>query len=147
MNTIRVPEEAAPFLPLCRTQSTDSKSTSERVLFDSYADLIVFAAALGFDEMGGRLPSRDTRFLDRPNAIDLQTFKTDRRYPPLLLIALAASHDRTVIRDEGLLCKLTEDFAAVGLERMKKIVDRGTPGAWHLAIAERLKEVAPAATI
>jgi hypothetical protein len=146
MATIRIPEAAKPFLPLCRRRETTG-TEAEHVCFDSYADLIVFAAALGFDEMGGRLPNRETRFLAQPNPIDFAIFKDDRRYPPLLLIALAGSRERTVIHDEALICKLTEDFAAVGFERLTKIVDRGTPGAWHLSIAERLKEVASAVSL
>jgi dnd system-associated protein 4 len=140
MATIRIPQDATPFLPLCRSHSGDSHDRTEQVCFETYADLMVFAAALGYEEMGGKLPMRETRFLDRPNPIDLQTFKNDRRYPPILLIALAASKDRAVVRDEDLLCKITEDFAAVGCERLKKTVDRGVPGGWHLAIAKRLTD-------
>jgi dnd system-associated protein 4 len=138
MATIRIPQEASHLLPLCRSHSGDTHDRPEQICFETYADLMVFAAALGYEEMGGKLPMRETRFLDRPNPIDLQTFKNDRRYPPILLIALAASKDRAVVRDEDLLCKIAEDFAAVGCERLKKAVDRGVPGGWHLAIAKRL---------
>jgi len=139
MPHIRIPEAAKPFLPLCRRREASGTDT-EHVCFDSYADLIVFAAALGFDAMGGRPPMRDTRFVTQPNPIDFQIFKDDRRYPQLLLIALAASRDQAVIRDEELLCRMAEDFAAVWCERLKEVVDATTPGSWHLAIAKRLTE-------
>jgi len=143
MPSIRIPQAAEPFLPMCRRSETLGAETREKVCFETYADLIVFAAALGFEAMGGRIPTRDTRFLERPNPIDFQIFKDDRRYPQLLLIALAASKDRHVMRDETPLCRLAEDFAAVGFERLTEIVDATTPGSWHLAIASRLTEAPP----
>jgi dnd system-associated protein 4 len=139
MPTIRIPEAAKPFLAMCRRHEA-SVAETEQVCFETYADLIVFAAALGFDVMGGRIPTRDTRFVTQPNPIDFQIFKDDRRYPQILLIALAASRDRAVIREEELLCRITEDFAAVGCERLKELVNASTPGSWHLVIAKRLAE-------
>jgi len=139
MATIRIPEAAKPLLPLCRRRES-TPSDTEQICFESYADLVVFAAALGFEAMGGRLPNRETRFLTQPNPIDFPIFKDDRRYPQLLLIALAASRDRAVIRDEEMLCRVAEDFAAVGCERLKALVDASTHGSWHLAIAKRLTE-------
>lgn len=145
MPTIRIPQAAQPFLPLCRRHDALRGESPERPCFETYADLMVFVASLGFAEMGGSPPMnrKETPFLDRPNPIDLAIFKNDRRYPQLLLIALAASGDRNVVRDEDLICKLTEDFAIVGCERLKRLVDQGSPGSWHLAIASRLAALPP----
>ncbi|MCB1078492.1 MAG: hypothetical protein KDM64_11760 [Verrucomicrobiae bacterium] len=140
MATIRIPEEAAPFLPLCRTRDILPSSTEEVVCFDTYADLMVFAASWGFSDLKGKLPTRSTTFLDRPNPIDYQIFKSDRRYPPILLIALAASGDQEVVRDEETICRMIEDFAAVGFSRLKNLISSDLPGQMHLVIAKKLAE-------
>lgn len=141
MATIRIPEEAGPFLPLCRTRDPlPTPAVEEVVCFDSYADLMVFAASWGFSDLNGKLPLRSTTFLDRPNPVDLQIFKNDRRYPPILLIALAASGDQEVVRDEESICRIIEDFAAVGFSRLRNLTNSNIPGTMHLAIAKKLAE-------
>jgi hypothetical protein len=140
MASIRIPEAAIELLPFCRRHVSRSGDSSITPCFDTYADLLVFTASLGFREMNGTLPTRFTRFADTPYPIDLAIFKNDhRRYPQLLLIALAASGDRNVVRDEEVICKLTEDYAAVGCERLKRRLDR-KPGLGHLVIAQRIAE-------
>lgn len=74
--------------------------------------------------------------LEKPYPIDFQIFKNDRRYPPLLIVALAASNDQNVVRDEESICKLAEDFSAGGCQNLKMLADKGLPGMMHLAIAE-----------
>lgn len=119
MAVIRVPEEAKPLLPLCRKHDLAPAEQDSPTCFDTYADLLVFAAAYGFAELGGRPPVRKkSDFLERPNPIDLSIFKTDRRYPQLLLIALATAKDQNVVRNEDDICRVTEDYAAVGCERI-----------------------------
>ena len=135
MASIRIPEAAMELLPFCRRHESRSGDSSITPCFDTYADLLVFTASLGFREMNGTIPTRSTRFADSPYPIDLAIFKNDRRYPQLLLIALAASQDRNVVRDEELICKLTEDYAAIGCERLKRLLDR-KPGLGHLVIAQ-----------
>ena len=108
--------------------------------FETYADLMVFAAAYGYSELHGSIPKRKTKFLATPNPIDFEIFKSDRRYPPILLIALAASKDKDVVRDESLLCKLTEDYAAVGFERIIKVQAMHGDTSLILQIANALAE-------
>lgn len=141
MASIRIPESAIDLLPLCRRYDGNNSDPLITPCFDTYADLLVFAASFGFREMSGALPNRTTRFADSPYPIDLAIFKNDRRYPQLLLIALAASQDRNVVRDEDLICKLTEDYAAFGCERIKRLLD-ASPGLAHVTIAQRIAEEA-----
>jgi dnd system-associated protein 4 len=118
MAVIRVPEEAKPLLPLCRKHECGPTEQAGPPCFETYADLLVFAASCGFAEMNGRAPNRKSKFLERPNPIDLGIFKNDKRYPQILLIALAISKDQNVVREEETICKLIEDLAAHGLQRM-----------------------------
>lgn len=138
MANIRVPQEARPLLPLCRKHTCGPTETPGPPCFETYADLIVFAAACGFHEIKGKVPHRKSKFLDSPNPIDLQIFKNDRRFPQILLIALATSSDQNVVRDEDRICHLIEDFAAVGCAHISRtLADQpGIPP--HLVLAKLL---------
>ena len=138
MATIRVPQEAQALLSLCRKHERGPTEPEVPACFETYADLMVFAAAFGFSEMNGKPPIRKSKFLERPNAIDLGIFKTDRRFPQILLMALATSRDQNVVRDEETICRLIEDFAAVGCSHIGRTLAAkpGTPP--HLAIASLL---------
>jgi hypothetical protein len=140
MAVIRVPEEAKALLPLCRKHEEGPSDNSVSACFDTYADLLLFAAAYGFAEMSGRPPRRKSKFLERPNPIDLGIFKTDRRLPQILMIALATSGDQNVVRDEDLICHLIEDFAALGCERLSKKLDQRGGQIAHLALAKILTD-------
>jgi hypothetical protein len=140
MANIRVPVEAKTLLPLCRKHEQLPGDPELPICFDTYADLIVFCAAYGFSELDGRIPERKTKFLDRPNPIDLAIFKTDRRFPQILLIALAASGDKNVVRDEETMSCLIEDFTAVGCERIAKSITLALASSPHLSIGEILKK-------
>jgi hypothetical protein len=103
---------------------------------------MVFAASYGFAEMGGKPPHRKkSEFLERPNPIDLSIFKTDKRFPQILLIALATSRDQNVVRDEDLICKLIEDYAAVGCQRLARILGKDGDGREHIELATVLSEI------
>jgi hypothetical protein len=140
MPNIRVPESAQQLLPMCRKHELLPTERELPQCFETYADLLVFAAAYGFSQLHGSIPKRKTRFLSTPNPIDFEIFKSDRRFPPILLIALAASKDKDVVRDESLLCKLTEDYAAVGFEKMIKIQSEHGDTSFILQIANALVE-------
>jgi len=140
MPNIRVPESAKQLLPMCRKHDLLPGENELPQCFETYADLMVFAAAYGYSELHGSIPKRKTKFLSTPNPIDFEIFKTDRRYPPILLIALAASKDKDVVRDESLLCKLTEDYAAVGFEKIMKIQAQQGATSLILQIANALAQ-------
>jgi dnd system-associated protein 4 len=139
MAVIRVPKEAQSLLPLCRRHDRTPTEPEAPACFETYADLIVFAASYGFAEMEGRPPKRRSQFLDRPNPIDLAIFKNDgRRYPQILLIALATSRDRDVVRDEETVCHLIEDFASLGCERLAKELNQKIGLSSHLVLSNIL---------
>ena len=138
MATIRVPQEAQSLLSLCRKHTCGPTETPGPPCFETYADLLVFAAACGFHEIKGKAPNRKSKFLDSPNPIDLQIFKNDRRFPQILLIALATSRDQNVVRDEETICRLIEDFAAVGCFHINRTLSAKPGSPPHLVIANLL---------
>jgi hypothetical protein len=135
MAVIRVPEEAKPLLPLCRKHDCGPTEQAGPPCFETYADLIVFAASYGFAELNGRAPDRKSKFLERPNPIDLGIFKNDKRYPQILMIALATSKDQNVVRDEEIICRLVEDFSAVGCTSLSKKLNQKFSVSAHLVVA------------
>jgi len=141
MAVIRIPEEAKPLLRLCRKHDFSPTETEGQPCFETYADLMVFTASCGFAEMEGKLPQRKKKvYLDRPNPIDLSIFKTDKRFPQILLIALATSLDQNIVRNEDLICKLVEDYAVVGCEKLTRIIGKHGDGREHIELAAILSE-------
>lgn len=140
MPFIHVPQEAQSLLTLCRKHECGPTEQSGPPCFETYADLIVFAASYGFSEMNGRLPKRKSAFLERPNPIDLGVFKNDKRYPQLLMIVLACSKDRNVVRDEETLCRLIEDFASIGCSGLSRIIESASGVGRHLSIAKLFEQ-------
>jgi len=139
MAAIRVPEEAKPLLALCRKHERGLTEQAAPACFETYADLMVFAASYGFAEMSGKVPRRKTKFLERPNPIDLSLFKTEKRYPQILLMALATSRDQNIVRDEETICNLIEDFAAVGCSHIALTLNQRIGLPAHLAISSLLQ--------
>jgi dnd system-associated protein 4 len=121
MATIRIPKELKPLLPLCRSYTGHRQEDKAAAPFETFADLMVFAAAAGFHHLHGAPPKKPCAdFLDQPNPIDFSIFKSDSRHPILLLIALATSKDKDVVREEEVICRLTEDFAKAGAAYLGK---------------------------
>lgn len=144
MSSIRVPVEGKPFLDLCRRRSDNSLGGVANPPFDTFADLLVFAAAVGFHHNHGKAPkARQLRFLEQPNPIDFGLFTNDRRYPVLLLIALSASGDKEIVRDEELICRLTESFAATGFSAMSAHKATEPALTMEMSIASMLARVTP----
>jgi hypothetical protein len=140
MAQIRIPSDATPFLPLVSTHRNPGSSSQASRCFETYADLAVFLAAYGFAVRNHELPAKDNEtFLDQPGPIDIAIFaKSDRRFPPLLFMALAATGDQRIVRNEDEICRIAELFAAAGSRALKSRIDQlGTP--LHLGVAHVLE--------
>src|SRR5437773_12517812 len=107
MPAIRLPQSAAPLLPFCRR----SETAAENACFDTYADVIVFAASCGFLRVNGRMIQESSEFLKGVYPIDLAVFKNHNLFPKLLLMGLGAVSNSDVAKDEERLCRLVEAFA------------------------------------
>ena len=118
MPAIRFPVSAVPLLPLC-------KGHGHEFVFKTYADLVGFAASYGFHlvRLGGRLLPSNPRFVDTPNAINMEVFDNRGIYGNLLMMALAQNESRKIAEDEELLAKLMEQHASLGAEAMTLKLD------------------------
>jgi hypothetical protein len=142
MPSIRLPESAEVLLPFCRRHD----SAEPNACFETYADLVVFAASLGYHRMNGCRPSDPTAFISSVYPIDIGVFKNQGLYPNLLLIGLGATGKAEIARDEESLCRTAEAFADIGCKSMTR--DRGNwpPGRYHLALGEFLERSSQADT-
>ncbi|PWU19861.1 MAG: hypothetical protein C5B50_05375 [Verrucomicrobia bacterium] len=131
MPAIRLATSAETLVPFCRR----SDEPAENACFDTYADMVVFAASCGFDRLHGRKPQDTKEFLSNIYPIDLAVFKNQGLFPNLLLIGLATERNADIARDEDRLCRLVESFADVGLKYLSHELTACTPARLHLELA------------
>ena len=128
MPSIRLPESAEAILPFCRRHEQAEVSAC----FETYADLVVFAASLGYHRMNGRLPSEPTAFLSSVYPIDIGVFKNQGLFPNLLLIGLGTEGTPDIARNDDRLCRLVEAFADIGCRKVSSELLIGTAARLHL---------------
>jgi hypothetical protein len=134
MSQIRIPKSAGPILPLCRK----SGDALDNACFETYADLVAFAAGCGYNSLRGRKPSPPEEFLSVPNPIDLAIFDNQKLLPALLLIGLATTGDYQIARNDDALCQLIEGCADRGFKILLKTIS--IPVTAHIEIAQILQE-------
>lgn len=138
MPAIRLPESAEPLLAFCRRHD----EPLDNACFDTYADLVAFTAACGFQRLNGRTPSAPQKFVASIYPIDLAVFKNQSLFPNLLLIGLGAEGKSDIARDEERLCRLVETFADVGCKFLAHELTGWTPARFHLETAALIANVA-----
>lgn len=136
MPSIRIPRSAEPLLPLCRKH----EEPWDNACFDTYADLIIFAASFGFQSLAGRKPDEPQAYLKHPNPIDLAVFKNQQLFPSILLMALAAEGDSGIVRDEEDMCRLVEGYVCVGCKCLASVAGSRTSASLHLELSGSLKQ-------
>ncbi len=142
MPHIRVPEVAEPLLPFCKPWSRRMPTAC----FNTYADLIIFAAGFGFRELHGTSAPSCHAFIDdrQPYPIDLSVFKNSGQqlYPLILLLGLVTAKSREVVRDEEQLARIVENYAAFGLKELVAKLTATTPEEFHVDLAQLLIDAA-----
>ncbi len=111
MASLRFPSPAVPLLALC-------KGHNEDFVFRTYADLIGFLAAYGYQLAsmeGHRLPTK-VEFVNVPNAIPTEVFENRGLFANFLIIALASDDHATLTKDDDALAKYIERLSALGAE-------------------------------
>jgi hypothetical protein len=134
MSQVRLPLTAEAFLPFCRPW----QESRENTVFESYAEMMVFATGLGFQMEGPAVPQICDTFLEHPYPISLDVFKSQQYFSILLLVGLAVTKDHQVARDEKRLCGLMENFAHLGFSEMKRVLAGTTPEEFHVELAQLL---------
>jgi hypothetical protein len=138
MPSIRLPQSAEPLLPFCRR----SEEPADNACFETYADMVTFAASCGFHRLHGRTPQDPKEFIPKTYPIDLAVFKNQTLFPNLLLIGLGTEQKADIARDEDRLCRLVEAFADVGFKYLAHELIGWTPARFHLEAASLLTNVA-----
>lgn len=118
MPAIRFPASAVPLLPLC-------KGHGDSCVFRTYADLIAFLSAYGFQLVvheGQKLITKPD-FVTAPNPIDLDVFENRNLYSNLLIIALAQPEGLALAEDDLRISNMIEAYAATGAEHL--VLDLG----------------------
>lgn len=142
MPNIRIPKAAATLLPFCRPWP----GKMPNACFSTYADLIVFAAGLGLRQLRGTPAPSCHSFIDesQPYPIDFSVFKNPglQLYPFVLLLGLVTAKGREVVGDEEQLARTVENYAALGLMELAKILSATTPQEFHVELAQLLLDAA-----
>ena len=129
-------------LPLCRPWP----GKLPNACFATYADLMMFAAGVGFQKLDGKSPPQCHSFVEerQPYPIDFGVFKSpgQQLYPLVLLLGLASIKNHDAVRDEERLVRVVENYAAVGFQELTKKLAASTPEHFHVDLAELLLEVA-----
>lgn len=135
MPSIRLPQTLERLLPFCRKATQPLPNAC----FDTYADLVGFAATCGFNHSNDRRPVPLREPSKQIFPIELAVFRSQKLYPILLLICLAFDGKDDVARDEERLCQLIEAYAEEGGRVLTTALERSTKAGFHLELARMLE--------
>ena len=138
MSQTRIPKTAESILPFCRPWH----ARRSNVCFESYAEMMIFAASLGF-YYGGKRPALSSKdYLLQPNPISVDVYKGSqmRLFPNLLLLALAEKKDKSVSKDDKEICNIVEDYSHLGFVRLEKLLSKSSPEEFHIDVARLIIE-------
>jgi hypothetical protein len=131
MATIRMPSSAVELLSFCSRHTDPHKQTC----FETYAHLLVAAAAMGFRITGQSKPTRCKSFLKLPGPIDLAIFRSQSLMPQMMSMGVVCLPDPEQVTDDAELATLIEDLAEEGLTEMELLLKRDGVSSfpWNLA--------------
>jgi hypothetical protein len=131
MAAIRLPASASELLPFCSRHPDPHKQTC----FETYAHLLVTAAAVGFSHGGNSRSLACRSFINQPGPIDLAIFRSQGLMPQMLILGMSCFPHADLASDENELAKLIEDLAEVGLAEMERLLLRDGQSLfpWQLA--------------
>jgi hypothetical protein len=140
MATVRIPQSAAPLLPFCKPWP----GRTGNPCFTTYADLMIFAAGLGYSKLAGRHAPPCGAFLEdgQPVPIPFEVFKGSNLglYPFVLLLSLASEKSHQAVRDEERLARTVENYANLGFTELTHRLAATTPEELHVELAQLLTE-------
>lgn len=143
MATIRMPSNGVDLLQFCSRHS----EPHSQACFETYAHLVVAAAALGFRITGGSSSATCKSFLKHPGSIDMAIFRSQGLMPQMMSMGITCLEDPNSVTNEDVLARLIEDLAAEGLNEMNTILTKEGPAAfpWNFAewIVSNLEQSGP----
>lgn len=132
MATIRMPSSSLELLPFCARHSNPHKQTC----FDTYAHLLVTAAAVGFVAAGQCRPGvRCRSFLNQPGPIDIAIFRSQGLMPQMISMGVVCLPKPERATEDAELAGLIEDLAEEGLIEMERLLNKDGVSnfPWNLA--------------
>jgi dnd system-associated protein 4 len=117
MARVRVPKTAEPLL----TFMEKDLRPSPQACFPTYANMIVFAASVGFD--ANKFDRAPAFIKANPDPIDVEVFRNRGLFRFLQLLAIARDKDHEHASDEEHLAMVLEGYASAGFGIMKQWYD------------------------
>lgn len=138
MAAVHVPVSLEPIFPFVR-KSQEKKSNA---CFESYAQLVAFAASLGFRRLDGDPPAPGEKRSTLIEPIAWEYFSGDRQQIAIQLMGLVAGGGAEIVNDSDRLCRLIEDLAGEGAKELVKILKSGGDASFHLELGELMVNAA-----
>lgn len=115
----------------------------ENAIFETGAHLVAFAAGVGFMHK-----ERDKDFVaieDRPQPIDLNTFKSQGLYETLQILAIAGTGSHQIVHDdkEKEFCELVEQYASAGFKHLKALHNECDGAFFYRQLIQQLEIALP----
>lgn len=140
MALIRIPKESEPLLLYCRPSPNRLPNTC----FETYAEFMIFAACFGFYKTGAEGNQPVSQFMDQPYPIDMAIFKNQHLYTQILFLGLAVTHSHDITKQEEILARMIENYAAKGSHELIKLLKKNSiPESFHLELAILIQETVP----
>lgn len=137
MAKIKLPHSVEPLLPFCRPAGDNRKPN----VFQTYAEAVTFAAAVGFYQKNGAKPTPAKHFMTiPPKEIELDVFRNQNLFITLLTLGLAADKSQEVAKDEERLCSIVEGYAHEGFVHMSQVLKNTTPSSFHRELIDEMRE-------
>lgn len=134
MAAVYLPTILDSILPFVRK----SQERKANACFDSYAQLVVFAAALGFSKLDGDPPPKSSQRTSLVGPVEWEYLSGDRLQTAIQLIGLVAGGGTEIVNDPERLCRIIEDLAAEGGKELVRILRNGGDASFHLELGELL---------
>jgi hypothetical protein len=134
MPSVQVPKSLESVLPFV-AKFQDRK---ENPIFETYAQLMTFAAALGFNLTRGKYPPANAPKTNLIESIDWEYFSSEHQKAAIQIIGLVAGNGVSVVNDLETLVQLLRDLAAVGGQKMSEVLRSYGDSGFHLGLSELL---------
>jgi hypothetical protein len=113
---IKLPSSLGPLLSWSRNDVGDALQRRD-CPFNSNIETAVFVACYGFYKSNGELPPAPESYLPK-EPILAGTYQNKELFGQILCMAIAATHDTSVINDEERLCRIFEALADHGARKI-----------------------------
>jgi hypothetical protein len=134
MPAVRLPIQLEPILPFVKKSS----QRMPNACFETYAHLLTFSAALGFNTLKGEPPPASEQRSSQIEPVPWEYFSGDRQQVAIQLIGLVAANGTDLVNNAESLCRLIEDLAAVGGSELQRVLRNNGESGFHEGVGRLL---------